>query len=71
MFMANFPLTSTLIREVKKNRVISYSLRLEIMAVKCSCFTAVTFWFGVSENDGTRAYIFVNIWKSLGQIAPL
>ena len=33
--------------------------------------TAVTFWFGVSENDGTRAYIFVNIWKSLGQIAPL
>ena len=34
-------------------------------------YTAVTFWFGVSENDGTRAYIFVNIWKSLGQIAPL
>ena len=28
-------------------------------------------FFGVSEDDGTRAYIFVNTRKSLGQIAPL
>ena len=29
------------------------------------------FFFGVSENDGTRAYIFVNTSKPLGQTGSI
>ena len=37
----------------------------------CSCMSLPCLFFGVSEDDGTRAYIFVNTWKSLGQLARI